>query len=411
MTKLLAATLVLLLATGCAGPTRAGKEARNAAHDRMDQVNAQLAAQQATQQFEVGRFDDALDIINGAIERYPKSAAYQLLKGRILLEQHRLDPARAAFAEASTLDSTMAEPHYLTGILHQRWSDDATALEHYSAAMEADPTHPQYLLATAETMAALGRMGEAADLLEEQKAHFEHHPDVPTLLGQVRLREGRPGEAADHLSEARLLRPADTEVVEDLAIAQFRAGRFSDCLSTLRDMEQWDEDPRPMLQRLHAKCLVATGQLIAGRDMSLRVTRRTPNDVEAWADLGLIAWKMGDYKRLKECGSRIGQLAPQRSEGDLFLGIAAMHGGQFDDARARLATIRGNDAIGQLLAAMPRPDRPITPRTSASILPNAADPRNMAGDSADIALQGLDPGPDEGSRPVAHALGNDSLQP
>ncbi|MDP6601862.1 MAG: tetratricopeptide repeat protein [Phycisphaerales bacterium] len=411
MTRLLVAALLLLLAAGCNGPTRAGKAARNAAHERMDRVNAELAAQQATQQFEVGRLDDALDIINGAIERYPKSAEYQLLKGRILLEQHRLDPARAAFAEASSLDRSMAEPHYMTGILHQRWSDDATALQHYSAAMEADPTHPQYLLATAETMAALGRMGEAAALLEEQQAHFEHHPAVPTLLGQVRLREGRPGEAADHLSEARLLRPADTEVVEDLAIAQFRAGRFSDCLSTLRDLEQWDEEPRPMLQRLHAKCLVATGQLIAGRDMSLQVTRRKPDDVEAWADLGLIAWKMGDYNRLRACGSRIGQLAPQRPEGDLYLGIADMHEGQFEDARAKLATIRGNEAIGQLLAAMPRLDRPITPRTSASIPPNAADPRNTAGDSADIALQGLDPGPDEGSRPVAHALGNDSLQP
>ncbi len=90
---------IILLCIGCGGPTKAGLEARANAHMRMDSVNADLAAQQAKQQFEVGQLDKAIETINAAIARYNKNGKYHLLRGRILLEQHRLDAAFYALSQ------------------------------------------------------------------------------------------------------------------------------------------------------------------------------------------------------------------------------------------------------------------------------------------------------------------------
>ena len=59
---------------GCGGPTKQGKIARENAHNRMDVVNSDLAAQQAMQQFEVGQLKAALETIDAAIARYDDNA-------------------------------------------------------------------------------------------------------------------------------------------------------------------------------------------------------------------------------------------------------------------------------------------------------------------------------------------------
>jgi hypothetical protein len=56
---LVLAGFITIICSSCSGPTKAGKEARVNAHRRMDIVNADLAAQQAKQQFEVGQLDAA----------------------------------------------------------------------------------------------------------------------------------------------------------------------------------------------------------------------------------------------------------------------------------------------------------------------------------------------------------------
>ena len=110
----------------------------------------------------------AIETIDAAIERFEANAEYHLLRGRILLEQHKLDAANKALIRSIELDPTNAEPHYFIGILYQRWSDDASALASYKKAMECNETHPQFLLAAAESYVALGQMEEAIALFKEE---------------------------------------------------------------------------------------------------------------------------------------------------------------------------------------------------------------------------------------------------
>jgi len=329
----------ILLCTSCSGPTKAGKEARALAHQRMAIVNADLAAQQAKQQFEVGQLDAAITTINGAIARYGKNGDYHLLRGRILLEQHRLDAAFQSLESAIEHIPHLAEPYYFLGVLHQRWGEDSKALEAYELAMKNDPHHPQYLLATAESHVALHQLDDAIQLLMEAKQEFQHHPSVSSLLGQIYLTKGDPTQAAIWFEDSRLLGNDNNETLTSLINAQFQAGQYADCLSTLSIFANEEDSLSPTFRRIRGKCLAATGRLIEGRDICLRVTRETPDDAGAWADLGYISWEMGDYRRLGRCGEHVSQLDSSLPEGPLFEGIAAIHAGNEELAKEKLKSL------------------------------------------------------------------------
>ena len=124
-------SLSLLGLSACGGPSKAGLEAREDAYSRIDLINTQIGYSQAQQAFETGQLRDSLELIEKTVERYPDAAEYHLLHGRVLLELHRLDESLAAFESAVERDEELADAHYFMGIVHQRWSEDEEAYEHY----------------------------------------------------------------------------------------------------------------------------------------------------------------------------------------------------------------------------------------------------------------------------------------
>jgi len=306
----------------------------------MDIVNADLAAQQATQQFEVGQFDDALGTIENAIQRYPKHPDYHMLKGRVLLEKHQLDLAHQSFTRVLELKEDSPEANYFLGILHQRWGEDEAALACYRQAMERDNEHPQYVMATAETLAALGQHDEAIHVLETSAKNFQHHPAVAALTGHLYLQKGDEEAGATYISDSILLGNNDAETFTTLIVAQFHAGHYADCLMTIKQYETAFGPLSSLLTRTKAKCLVATGRVIEGRDLCLKVSRESPNESGAWVDLGYIAWEMGDYERLLTCGESISKINMQLPEASLFTGIGALHLGDIERAANELAAAK-----------------------------------------------------------------------
>jgi tetratricopeptide (TPR) repeat protein len=344
--------LVVILCAGCAGPTKVGTEARIKAHQRMDVMNANLAAQQAKQQFEVGQLDAAIETIDAAIDRFNQNAEYHLLRGRILLELHQLDAALQSLETASELSPDSAEPHYFLGVLYQRWSEDGSAIAAYEVAMKNNPSHPQYFMAVAETYVALGQFDEALQFLLGSGKEFQHQPSVPALIGQIYLLQGDPEKAAKYLSDSRVLGNDGSEILTSLAMAEFDAALYAHCLRTLQQLEASSGDLPPIFQRMRGKCLFATGRVQQGRDVCLIVTRATPEEAGAWIDLGYIAWHMGDYERLGRCGERLKLLEPERAEGALFQGIATLHAGNDELAKATLSSVQSDNEFEGLDAVI-----------------------------------------------------------
>ncbi|MHC4989923.1 MAG: tetratricopeptide repeat protein [Planctomycetota bacterium] len=316
---------------GC-GPTQAGIEAREDARDRLDMFNAQVSYEQAMQSYEVGRFDRALRNVEGAISVYPEMSEYHLLQGRIYLEMHRLEDALKAFNTALEKNPDDPEAHYYSGIVFQRWSDDEQAYEEYQAAFEADPTNVQYLLASAESMIALGEFDVAHDMLVEKLEYFEHNSAMQHLLGQIALLQGDLAEAETRYTEARLLSPDDVQLLEELARVQFRNGSYQSCFESVRELVRSVEEPRVDLSLLEARCLALLGRNTEARTVYTELSQVNPDNVEVWVELGTIAWELGDFHRVAQCSARITTLASDRYEGYMLRGIYERHNKNLESA-------------------------------------------------------------------------------
>jgi tetratricopeptide (TPR) repeat protein len=320
---LVLATAVLPLA-GCGGSDPSYREqVRLDANERFNLVNAQLNYDQARQAFDSGQFDRAMKEVDIAIARSPSQASFHVLRGRILLETHRLEQAVAAFDKARELEPSRADACYFTGVVYERWSNDEAAHEHYIAAFEAEPTNVSYLLAAAESMIALGRYDESRALVESKQEYFENNAALRHLLGQIALLQGDPARAVALFSEARMLDPDDLHLLEELARAQFDAEDFAQSLQSVRLLQDLVDDERPDLRLLEARCLTALGRQQEARELYLELSRTTPtsSDPNVWIELGALAYEIGDDRRVALCGQQLVSIVPHRFEGYLLKGL------------------------------------------------------------------------------------------
>jgi tetratricopeptide (TPR) repeat protein len=330
----LAAT-VIASAAGC-GLTPNKERWIQEAEKRQGVMNAQLNFDQAEHSFKTGQFDTALEQIERAITQNPESAVNHLLLGRIYIETNALENSIDALEEAQELDPELADAHYYAGIVFQRWSDDERAYDEYLTAFELDPDSVHYLLAAAESLVALERYEEAKDLVHSKLTYFEHNSALRHLLGQVAIIEGRSADAADYLEEAWLFNPEDDLLLEDLAYAQYTAGRYAKCLNSIRDLRERGGGRRPELIHFEALCLTRMERLKEAHTLYRNLTGLVPSDTDVWVDFGTLAWELGDYHRLALCGARLAALAPERYEGYLFKGVNESHHGNLEEAIALL---------------------------------------------------------------------------
>lgn len=371
---------------GCNGPTKAGQEARAAAGARMNIINAQVQYDQAKQSFEAGQFEKASREINRAIARFPDSPSYYVLQGRINLETHQLEAAldslktavevaqsqieksevaskktpsksdkpetpptepraRVALSEAPAwpLRSTLGQAHYFSGIVYQRWSEDELAYEQYLKAFENEPTNPQYLLASAESLIAMGEFDAASELLTPRMSYFEHNAALRQLQGQIALLLGDAKKAVALYSQARLLNPDDQALLEQLMWAQYAAGMYAECMESVKRLEgvkfarattidPQETERRATFMHMKARCLKMMGRGSESRELYLQLTRIRPLDVTVWNEFAVLAWDLEDYRHVALCSVQLIALAPNRFEGYMFKALNERHRGNLNEA-------------------------------------------------------------------------------
>ncbi|HWB20976.1 MAG TPA: tetratricopeptide repeat protein [Phycisphaerales bacterium] len=351
------ALLCVIFLSGCNGPTSAGLKARSEAQQRLNIINAQVNYQQADNFFKTGQFDKAAREIRIAIERYPELGKYFVLQGRIQMEQHMLQDAQTSFNKAVEKDPKNAEAHYYAGIVYQRWSDDEQAYSNYKQALELDPNNISYVLATAESLIALGELDAAKQVVEPRLKYFENNAAMRQILGQVALLQNNPQEAVNQFTQARLDRPDDMALLEELMWAQYRAELYSACLESVTSLIDHTQNSRPDYSMMQARCLTHMGRQPEARNVYVRISRETPADPAVWSELGVLCWDMGDWNRLSSCGQRLITLQPDRYEGYLYSGLFEQQRGNTDKARELFeqAAKRDTDSalphmiLGQLL--------------------------------------------------------------
>lgn len=333
---LLTAGLIALAgATGCMSPSSSTKEHSNAAKERLDQVKSGQEYGMAQQAFLAGNLDKALDGVERSIALNPNVPTSLVLRGRIMLERGVFNEAIASFDRALAIDPQDTDAFYYKGIVYERLTEREVALECYMQAAAIDTDNAQFAIAVAEVMVDNGNTQAAYDFLTDHTERFEHNPGVRQTMGHLCMMLDDYTQAEEQFAQARLLAPDDNAILEDLARCQVYNGNFAEAEYNLTKLiDSAEPDDRRDLLHLRARCLVATDRPLEARTVLLELTgdNQGQADVDAWALLGQVAYKLKDIKNVRRAGARLIAIAPDRYEGHLYQALWQRSEGQFANA-------------------------------------------------------------------------------
>ncbi|MEL7472887.1 MAG: tetratricopeptide repeat protein [Planctomycetota bacterium] len=325
-----------LTLTACSsGHGKYTQEHLNAAHERMSVLRSGTEWDLARQAFLAGDLKKAEKKVDLSIAHNERVAKSHVLRGRIMLEQGRMDEAITSLQTAIELQPENVDAPYFLGVVFERLLDRETALSHFTRAAELDPNDPQYGIAAAEMLIDLGDPAGARAFLESRENEYKHAPGVRQTLGHIAMIEGDTELAMSYFNEAQLLAPEDDGILEDLVWAQVETERYGEAEYNLsRLMEIEDHEERRDLQHLHVRCLMELDQPVEARALLDELVRGDAGagDVQAWRALGFIAVELNDQGRLREASKRVVSLAPRHPDGHFLRALWLYRMGRADAA-------------------------------------------------------------------------------
>jgi protein O-GlcNAc transferase len=313
-----AAAAVLLIA-GCNGPTEKGKEAREHANARWNEMRAGTEWDMARQAYEVGDLDAARKRVEASISYNPEVPKSHVLLGRIHFEKGNLEAAQQALGRAVEINPEFADAHYCLGLVYERMQRFDDAFQSYSKAYELGDEDVFPLVAAIEVLITDGRLDEAYGFATAESERFPHNAALRQLIGQIEQIRGNHEKAVAHFEEARLLAPENETVREDLVLALYAARRFAECEFELQRMlKEKEHAGRRDLRHMQADCLIEIDRAMEARDVLMQLVAEESSDARAWSTLGFLAQTLGDERRVRQAGDRLMGLTPNEPDGYLL---------------------------------------------------------------------------------------------
>eukprot|EP00052_Salpingoeca_macrocollata_P023722 m.209412 g.209412 ORF g.209412 m.209412 type:complete len:492 (+) comp22094_c3_seq6:955-2430(+) len=228
---------------------------------------------------------------------------------------HALAALLAVWVAGCTLQLAAAgvEEHLTAASAAMKNRDFNTALEHYHAAVAAEPSSYMNYMRRATVLMALGRYRVAIkdfDTILEKKPDFNsarsHRADLLTKQGEFALAEqdwkyltASDETAQQHLAETHT---ASMQAQQGLAFAD--AGQCDMALPPLSDALQVAPNSET-LRMARAKCYMATGQLGEAVGDVLKATKMGLPNTDAYLLLSRLYYKMGEtgdaLLQIREC--------------------------------------------------------------------------------------------------------------
>ena len=317
--------LALLVLAGCQPGTVTSEHQKEvkAANQRWHEIRSRLLLQMAQRQFDTGDLDQADKSLGDALAVDDQNPRLFLLAGRVAVERGELEKAYKLLTHAIDLDPSFPEPYYYRGLVLQRWQRYDQALADYQKAYQFKSQDPAYLLAVAETLATLNRTDEALKLLQEKLSYFDQNAGVRLAMAQLYMIKRQYPQAAEAFRQASLLKPDDQHIIENMAIVQYEAGQYNQCIQNLEDLTARPENSKRWdLQKLLGAAYEAVGRLPAARGIYIAITQADPGDAGAWLKLAAVSWAMHDASGTEVAAGRCIALDPRRPDAYVLAALA-----------------------------------------------------------------------------------------
>jgi len=335
--------LPVVLQFGCV--SHAERKA-NAEH-RWNQVRARMKYDLASQQFDRGRADTALETVSEAIAADPTSPDLHLLLAHCYLEQGKLVSAREAAEEAKRLAPESAEAEYTLGVIAEHAERMETALEHYRRARQQDERNADYVVAEAECLAAMGRLVEAVELVSANLQRFDSDGTLETLLAQVSLLSGDKEAALQGFGaaiersgcriERSLSSAACATLIEEYGRLLSEVGRHTEAVALLYPYVEARRDAPTSVITALCSSYLETARVSDAKRLLREEVDRSPDNATSWMLLARAFMMTNDWMTARQCVDRLVRLVPDRSEAQLMRGFVCW---KQDDLQAAIDSLQ-----------------------------------------------------------------------
>jgi tetratricopeptide (TPR) repeat protein len=232
-------------------------------------------------------------------------------------------------ALAVTADNAMAE--YYVGRGLQEQGKFGPAMEHYQAAVRADPGFLYGYLGQGNILEQSGKTEEALKMYQSALRAAYSAPAVHNHIATVLWSLGRQEEALRHYAEALRWNPDFLDARYNLGMALASLGNFADAEKQFLMVLQLRPGDREAFTHL-AEARYRLGRLAEAEAMYAELVRRRPTDLDAVAGLGrvlLAEGKLTEFEwRFREAVERF----PTNADLRLSLANALMKSGQTNEA-------------------------------------------------------------------------------
>lgn len=349
--------------SGCSHQTHA--QHKEEAEKRWSSVRADVQVQLGTQQYRAGKIDEALATIQQALAYNPDCAAAYVIQARCQLESGLIKSAsRSAESAARTLkdDPELAS---IRGLIAERSGDLPAALGYYRDARRLDDQTVDHLLAEAECLVAMGRSEEASTLLDSERRAYGEHSSIYALMGEIALAGGDEVAALNAFRSAMAGGIDDPVIIEQYVVLSSQGGECSEALAAAETLDKsgGDEATSASLLRAVAQCHLKLNHLEVARRTVRMLTKRDPDDLEAWRLMARIAVQCEDAGVMHQAAANIERLSPGDPDAMMIKAYSLISQGQLDRASALLRQSikkNGGDVLAHCLLAsvLERLDQP-----------------------------------------------------
>ena len=257
--------------------------------DRIDQALA------------LGALQEALQLVQGALQLHPESGPIAYRHGLVLLQLNRPHEAFGSFTRAIRLDPLAVDVRVALARAYLGLNDSWSAAAWISDACRVAPTRPALWL-------------ELARMLAQQQRQAEVEPTL------------RLGLSANPQSHA---------LREMLAELLLHARRYADGAAVYHDLVQ--QDPGPAVHHLHyGFCLEHTLRLEEAVQQYRAALALDGQFLEAHIDLAGVLWRLGDFAGSLRHAERAMAIDPQHPYAVRMLGTTCLQLGRMEEAEAHL---------------------------------------------------------------------------
>ncbi len=249
--------------------------------------------------------------LTAQIEKHPDQPQDLYLLAEANLKLGKLDDARKAIAQLDQLSAADYRTQAGIGVLLARFHLYDDAIQHFQAALHADPDSDDVKFDLADAFFRKGLYSQALDAAKSVPASGQHDDALLSLEGDVYAHMGDTGRAVEIFRDAIARNPDNDQYYLSLTLVQLRQGDANGAEATLQ-----------------------------------KGLARIPGSGKILWGLGLVSVLKGQTGQAGEQLERAVELLPEWAGSYSTLGVFYYETGQIDKAREVLNRFKGSNAGG-----------------------------------------------------------------